>query len=52
MNNKKIKAVVYIPPDTYAELEQKAIKLGTSVATVILELIAKNKASRGKTINE
>jgi hypothetical protein len=43
MGKKKIKAVVYIPPDTYAELEKKAQKLGTSLATVILEIIAKSK---------
>lgn len=43
MSAKKVKAVIYIPPDTHEELEEKARKLGTSLATVILEIIAKSK---------
>lgn len=40
MSNKKVKVAVYVPPERYAELERKAKKLGTTVATLILELIA------------
>jgi lipoate synthase len=40
MRNKKVKVAVYVPPERYAELERKAKRLGLSVATLILEMIA------------
>jgi hypothetical protein len=43
MKDEKVRAVIYIPPKTHAELEQKAFARGITVATVILEILADSK---------